>query len=312
MNTTRTTREYLGLFFKGVMMGAADVVPGVSGGTIAFITGIYEELINTIKSFNLGAVRVLFQRGPVAFWKQVNGSFLLVLLAGIITSIVTIAGAVLFLLAHYPILLWAFFFGLILASVWLVMSHIERWDMNLISSFIIGSIVAYIITSIAPVSVEPTALMVFLSGAVAICAMILPGISGSFILLLLGMYAHILAAVKGADFQLIGLFVAGCVVGIMSFSRLLSWMFSHHRQVTLALLAGFMFGSLNKVWPWKYTLSYSINRHGEQVPLLQDNVLPWNFESITGQSAFMFWALGLTLMGIVIVVAMERYQAAKE
>ncbi|MBN0987020.1 DUF368 domain-containing protein [Amphritea pacifica] len=311
MNTTRTTREYLGLFFKGVMMGAADVVPGVSGGTIAFITGIYEELINTIKSFNPGAVRVLFQRGPGAFWKQVNGSFLLVLLAGIVTSIATIAGAVLFLLANYPVLLWAFFFGLILASVWLVMSHIERWDMNLISSFIIGSIVAYIITSIAPVSVEPSALMVFLSGAVAICAMILPGISGSFILLLLGMYAHILAAVKGADFQLIGLFVVGCVVGIMSFSRLLSWMFSHHRQVTLALLAGFMFGSLNKVWPWKYTLSYTINQHGEQVPLLQDNVLPWNFESITGQSAFMFWALGLTLVGIVIVVVMERYQAAK-
>ncbi|WP_299195331.1 DUF368 domain-containing protein [uncultured Amphritea sp.] len=312
MTTKRTTREYLGLFFKGVMMGAADVVPGVSGGTIAFITGIYEELINTIKGFNLGAVKVLFKQGPVAFWQHVNGTFLVVLLAGIVASIATIAGGVLFLLANYPILLWSFFFGLILASVWLVMSHIDKWDMNLISSFIIGSIVAYIITSFAPVSVEPTALMVFLSGAIAICAMILPGISGSFILLLLGMYAHILSAVKGADFQLIGLFMLGCIVGIMSFSRLLSWMFSHHRKVTLALLAGFMLGSLNKVWPWKYTLAYSINRHGEQVPLQQDNVLPWHFESITGQPAFLVWAIGLTLVGIAIVVVMERYQTAKE
>ncbi|WP_417223652.1 DUF368 domain-containing protein [Amphritea sp.] len=312
MNTTRTTREYLGLFFKGAMMGAADVVPGVSGGTIAFITGIYEELINTIKGFNPAALKVLFKQGPAAFWRQVNGSFLLVLLAGIVTSIATIAGGVLFLLSNYPILLWSFFFGLILASVWLVMSHIEKWDMNLVSSFIIGSIIAYWVTSIAPVSVEPTAMMVFISGAIAICAMILPGISGSFILLLLGMYAHILAAVKGVDLELIGLFMLGCIVGIMSFSRVLSWMFSHHHQVTLALLAGFMLGSLNKVWPWKYTLSYTINRHGEQVPLLQDNLLPWHFESITGQPSFLLWAFGLTLVGVAIVVVMERFQAAKE
>ncbi|MBU2964879.1 DUF368 domain-containing protein [Amphritea sp. 2_MG-2023] len=312
MNIKRTTRDFIGLFLKGVMMGAADVVPGVSGGTIAFITGIYEELINTIKSFNPAALRVLFKQGPAAFWRQVNGNFLVVLLAGIVASIATIAGGVLFLLSHYPILLWAFFFGLILASVWLVMSHIKKWDANLVSSFIIGAIIAYLITSLAPVSVEPTAMMVFISGAIAICAMILPGISGSFILLLLGMYAHILTAVKGADIQLISLFMLGCVVGIMSFSRVLSWMFSHHHQVTLALLSGFMLGSLNKVWPWKYTLSYTINRHGEQVPLLQDNVLPWHFESITGQSSFLFWAVGLALVGIAIVVVMERFQAVKE
>lgn len=312
MNTTRTMREYLGLFFKGMMMGAADVVPGVSGGTIAFITGIYEELINTIKGFNLTALKVLYKQGPAAFWRQVNGSFLLVLLAGIVASIATIAGGVLFLLSNYPILLWSFFFGLILASVWLVMSHIKKWNMNLVSSFIIGALIAYWVTSIAPVSAEPTAMMVFISGAIAICAMILPGISGSFILLLLGMYAHILAAVKGVDFELIGLFMLGCIVGIMSFSRVLSWMFSHHHQVTLALLAGFMLGSLNKVWPWKYTLSYSINRHGEQVPLLQDNLLPWHFESITGHPSLLLWALVLTLVGVAMVVAIERFQATKE
>lgn len=311
MNTKRTMQQYLALFFKGVMMGAADVVPGVSGGTIAFITGIYEELINTIKGFNLGSLKVLFTEGPKAFWQQVNGTFLLVLLAGIITSIATIAGAVLFLLANYPIHLWSFFFGLILASVWLVMSHIEKWDLNLIFSFILGSLVAYMVTSLAPVSVEPTALMVFISGAIAICAMILPGISGSFILLLLGMYAHILVAVKGADLQLIGLFLVGCVVGIMSFSRLLSWMFSHHRQMTLALLAGFMLGSLNKVWPWKYTLAYTLDRHGEQVPLQQENILPWHFESLTGSPSYLILAGVLMLLGIAIIVVMERFQAAK-
>ncbi|GGK66356.1 DUF368 domain-containing protein [Amphritea balenae] len=311
MSIKRTTGDYLALFLKGMLMGAADVVPGVSGGTIAFITGIYEELINTIKGFNLQAVRVLFSDGPVACWKQVNGTFLLVLLVGIITSIATIAGAVLFLLANHPILLWAFFFGLILASVWLVMTHIERWDLNLMSGFILGTLLAFAVTSFAPVSVEPTTLMVLLSGAIAICAMILPGISGSFILLLLGMYAHILAAVKGADFQVIGLFILGCIVGIMSFSRVLSWMFSHHRQVTLALLAGFMLGSLNKVWPWKYTLAYTINRHGEQVPLQQENILPWNFQSITGESSFVIGAVALMLVGMMVVIAMERYQAAK-
>ena len=311
MNTKRTMQQYIALFLKGMMMGAADVVPGVSGGTIAFITGIYEELINTIKGFNLGAVKVLFSEGPKAFWQQVNGTFLLVLLAGIISSIATIAGAVLFMLATYPILLWSFFFGLILASVWLVMSHIEKWDLNLISSFILGALLAYMVTSLAPVSVEPTALMVFISGAIAICAMILPGISGSFILLLLGMYAHILTAVKGVDLQLIGLFIMGCVVGIMSFSRVLSWMFSHHRQVTLALLAGFMLGSLNKVWPWKYTLAYTLNRHGEQVPLQQDNILPWHFESMTGSPSHMILAGVLMLFGIAIIVVMERFQAAK-
>lgn len=311
VNEKRTATEYIALFFKGVLMGAADVVPGVSGGTIAFITGIYEELINTIKGFNLQALKVLFTEGPVACWKQVNGTFLLILLAGIISSIATIAGGILYLLANYPILLWAFFFGLILASVWLVMSHIEQWNINLLCSFIIGALIAFIITSIAPTSVEPTPLMVFLAGAIAICAMILPGISGSFILLLLGMYAHILAAVKSADIQLLGLFVVGCIVGIMSFSRFLSWMFSHHRQITLALLAGFMLGSLNKVWPWKYTLAYTINRHGDQVPLQQDNILPWNFQSITGEPSYLVGAVLLMLLGVLMVMAMDRYQAVK-
>ena len=304
-------KDYIALFLKGMLMGAADVVPGVSGGTIAFITGIYEELINTIKSFNLKALQVLFKEGPLACWKHVNGTFLVTLLAGIVASIVTIAGGVLYLLANYPILLWAFFFGLILASTWLIMTHIDQWSSSLISTFVLGALLAFIITSLAPAQIEPTSTAVFFAGAIAICAMILPGISGRFLLLLMGMYAHILAAVKGVDVQMIALFLLGCIIGIMSFSRVLSYMFSHFRQATLALLAGFMLGSLNKVWPWKYTLAYTINRHGEQVPLQQENVLPWSFESMTGQPGFLIGAVVLMLAGSAIVVVMERYQAAK-
>lgn len=304
-------KDYIALFLKGMLMGAADVVPGVSGGTIAFITGIYEELINTIRSFNLQALQVLLREGPVACWKHVNGTFLVTLLAGIVASIVTIAGGVLYLLANYPVLLWAFFFGLILASTWLIMTHIDDWNTNLISTFVLGALIAFVITSLAPAEIEPTSPAVFIAGAIAICAMILPGISGSFLLLLMGMYAHILAAVKGVDLQVIALFLLGCIIGIMSFSRLLSYMFSHFRQVTLALLAGFMLGSLNKVWPWKYTLAYTINRHGEQVPLQQENILPWSFESMTGEPSFLIGAVALMLAGGAIVIAMERYQAAK-
>lgn len=304
-------KEYIALFLKGMLMGAADVVPGVSGGTIAFITGIYEELINTIKSFNLAALRILFKDGPVACWKHVNGTFLITLLAGIVVSIATIAGGILFLLENYPVLLWAFFFGLILASTWLIMTHIEHWNSTMISTFVLGALLAFLITSLAPAEVEPTSGAVFAAGAIAICAMILPGISGSFLLLLMGMYGHILAAVKGVDLQVIALFMLGCIIGIMSFSRVLSYMFSHFRQVTLALLAGFMLGPLNKVWPWKYTLAYSINRHGEQVPLQQENVLPWSFESITGEPAFLAGAALLMLVGSAVVILIERYQAIK-
>lgn len=311
MNAVRDVKGFFSLFVKGMLMGAADVVPGVSGGTIAFITGIYEELITTIRRFDLAALRLLFSDGPAACWQHVNGTFLLVLLGGILTSIVTLSGAVLFLLGNYPVLLWAFFFGLILASCWLILTHIEQWGYEVLLTFMLGAALAYIVTSLAPVSVEPTHTMVLLAGAVAICAMILPGISGSFILLLMGMYAPILAAVKDADVQVLGLFVLGCVVGITSFSRLLSWMFAHYKVVTLALLAGFMLGSLNKVWPWKYTVAYSINRHGNQVPLQQDNVLPWSYQGITGEPAYLVAAVGLMMVGIAIIVVMERGHSGK-
>nr|WP_090725272.1 DUF368 domain-containing protein [Neptunomonas qingdaonensis] len=290
-------------------MGAADAVPGVSGGTIAFITGIYEELIGSIRRFDLDAVRVLFSQGPRAFWKHVNGNFLLTLLSGIIISLVTFANIVLFMLASYPVMLWSFFFGLILASTWVISRHIPHWDSTYITLFLTGAVLAYLITSLTPTEIPVSAVTVFLSGSIAICAMILPGISGSFILLLLGMYAPVLQAIKDAELAIIGLFGAGCVVGLLSFSRLLNWLFTTHRMPTLAVMSGFLLGSLNKVWPWKYTTAYTLNSHGKQVPLAQDNVSPFVYEALSGQDSFMMASIALLILGVVIVLWMERGQS---
>lgn len=306
MQERRSLRDYITLSGKGMMMGAADAVPGVSGGTIAFMTGIYEELIFSLKQCGPAALVKLFKEGPVSFWKHVNGNFLLTLLAGIFFSLLTISRVVLFWLAEYPELLWSFFFGLIFASVWSVCRHIEHWDRNTYTSFIVGVVAAYLVTSLSPTSIEPTPLFIFLSGMVAICAMILPGISGSFILLLLGMYAPVLMAIKNLEFFTLGLFAAGCVIGLLSFSHVLSWMFSSFKTATLSLLGGFMLGSLNKVWPWKYTTAYTINRHGDEVPLVQENISPLSFESLTGQPSFLLYAAGFMLLGAAMVLVIER------
>ena len=305
MHKERSLREYCVLSGKGMMMGAADAVPGVSGGTIAFMTGIYEELIGSLKQFGPSAIKVLMSQGVVAAWKHVNATFLLALISGIFFSLLTISRVVLYWLDTYPELLWSFFFGLILASVWSVGRHITQWDRHVMTAFFVGTVAAYLITSITPASIEVSPLFIFLSGMVAICAMILPGISGSFILLLLGMYTPVLMAIKNFEVVTLSIFVAGCVVGLLSFSHVLSWMFKSFRTTTLALLGGFMLGSLNKVWPWKYTVAYTIDRHGKEVPLVQENISPLGFESLTGQPAYLIGALGLMLLGAAVVILIE-------
>lgn len=303
----RSLKEYLVLGSKGMLMGAADAVPGVSGGTIAFITGIYEELIDSLRRFDLVALRMLFREGPLACWRYLNGSFLLVLLTGIGLSLLTLAHGVLYLLDNHPVLLWSFFFGLILASVWSLVRHVRGWNTGMSLTFCAGALIAYLITSLVPGVVTATPLTIFGAGMVAICAMILPGISGSFILLLMGLYAPILNAIKQLEFVTLGLFAAGCALGLISFSRLLSWAFHHQRRVILALLGGFLLGSLNKVWPWKYTLSYTLNSHGDAVPLLQHNVLPGAFAELTGQSAWLLPSLALMALGMLLVLILDRH-----
>jgi putative membrane protein len=306
LKQSRTKGGYAGVVARGMLMGAADAVPGVSGGTIAFITGIYEELIYSLKQCGVGALRVLFQEGVKSAWQYINGGFLLALFSGILISILTISGVVLYLLANHPILLWSFFFGLILSAVWSVIRHIDKWDIGITSTFLMGTIGAFFITTISPTTIETSAFIVFLSGMIAICAMILPGISGSFILLLLGMYAPMLTAVKELQFVTLCIFASGCVAGLLSFSHVLSWMFKHYKTMTLALLGGFMLGSLNKVWPWKQTIESVIDRHGKEIPLVQNNILPHTFETLHTQPAYMWSAIMLMILGMAMVIALEK------
>lgn len=301
-------QQYSYLFFvwlRGVAMGAADAVPGVSGGTVAFITGIYEQLIESIRRISPAALRILFKQGPLACWQHINGTFLLVLLTGIVCSLLTIARVVLYLLEYHPVLVWAFFFGLILSSAIWMLNQVSRWGSAEYVALIIGTAVALFVTSVTPVQAQITPLTVFLAGSVAICAMILPGISGSFILLLMGMYTPIMGAIKGLELDILGYFVLGCGLGLLSFSHVLGWMFRRYHNATVALLTGFMIGSLNKVWPWKYTTSYRINSKGEQVPLIQDNVMPVNFQALTGSDAQLLAALALMLAAGLMVYLLE-------
>ena len=270
----RTTKEYLSLSLKGMAMGAADIIPGVSGGTIAFISGIYEELIETINNVNFEAIKKLKKNGIKSFWTHINANFLIALLTGIAISIMSLAKVITHLLETHSQLLWGFFFGLIVASVYIVGKQVNKWDINNIISLIIGSSIAFYITILNPMQNPDALWFVFLSGSIAICAMILPGISGSFILLLLGSYEFILVAIKDFKLDVITIFGVGCITGLLAFSKLLNWLFKKYHDITIALLTGFLIGSLNKIWPWKETIQTRINSHGEIVPFIQSNVLP--------------------------------------
>ena len=299
-------RERLMLFFKGMAMGGADVVPGVSGGTIAFITGIYDELITSLKAFDIKALQLLRHGELLPLWKKVNGNFLAVLFSGILISIVSLAKFIIFALENYPIQIWSFFFGLIVISAILVLREVRRWNWLVPVVVFLGIIVAYLITSMAPKSTPDNLFFVFASGMVAICAMILPGISGSFILLILGKYESIIRAIQERDFVTLVVFAGGCATGLLSFVRLLSVILNKYRNLTIAILSGFMIGSLNKVWPWKLALTFRLNRHGEQVPLMERSVMPAEYLRVTGEDPRLFEALLFAALGIFLVVIIEK------
>lgn len=307
----RSIKDYLIIGLKGLGMGAADVVPGVSGGTIAFITGIYEELINSIKSFNLSSLKILLKGQFAEFWKAVNGTFLLSLLSGISISVLSLAKLIGYLLEHYPVLVWSFFFGLVVASALFVAKTISKWEVGTIIAAIAGTVIAYWITIISPAEANTSYYFIFISGAIAICAMILPGISGSFILVLLGMYRFVLEAVSNFNIPVIALFMAGAAIGIIAFSNVLSWLLRKYHNLTIALLAGFMVGSLNKVWPWKKVVETFTDRHGEVRPLIEENVLPATYAELTGQNSMLWGAIGLAVLGFVLILAIEKMTAKK-
>ncbi len=293
------------VFLRGMAMGAADIVPGVSGGTIAFITGIYFRLLEAIAAVPRAVFRHLPRCQFKAFWLACDGTFLLVLLMGIVASIATLASAISYILAEYPILIWSFFFGLIVASVWHVGRQVRHYVPALIVPFLAGILFAWWVTTLPASQLSPSSLVFFGAGALAICAMILPGISGSFILVILGMYVPVLDAIRALEFGTLLIFVGGCLVGLLSVARLITWAFSRFHDSVLALLTGFMVGALNKVWPWKETLSWRTNSAGERVPLNEASISPLHYAEMTGQDPQLLVAVICAMAGLLLVLLVE-------
>ncbi|WP_452224155.1 DUF368 domain-containing protein [Lacinutrix chionoecetis] len=327
----RKLQDYFIIALKGVAMGAADAVPGVSGGTIAFISGIYEELITTISNINVSLFKTLKTEGFKSFWRQANGNFLLALLTGIIISFVSFMRLAKYLIEEHPVLIWSFFFGLIVVSIYFVGKQVKKWSAISVVALIIGAATAFYISSLPSLAGNANPFYLFIAGAIAICAMILPGISGSFILVILGAYKTLSDAFHDFDIKRIAIFAAGALVGLLSFSRLLKWLFKNYHNTTLALLTGFIFGSLNKVWPWKQTLTVMEDTAGEVIAFSSVSQLGTlavfqkkinNFESfktVTDQSISPFTyaeinnvnhqlalAIGLMIAGFLTIFVLEK------
>jgi len=298
----RSLKEYVVISLKGMAMGAADVVPGVSGGTIAFISGIYEELLNSISSFNFSLINIFKNEGFKSVWIKVNGNFLVSLFVGILISVLSLAKLIESMLENHPIVIWSFFFGLVLASIIYIGKQITKWTKGSFLCLILGAILAFYITTLNPmVSANSSPWFLFLAGMIAICAMILPGISGSFILVLLGAYKPVLNALNTKDFVSIIIFLVGAVLGLLSFSRMLKWLFSTYKNYTLATLTGFIIGSLNKIWPWKETISWRTNSKGIEVPFNTASVSPFSFE---GDNQLLI-SIFLMLIGFGLIILLE-------
>lgn len=302
----RNLFDYFIITLKGMAMGAADAIPGVSGGTIAFISGIYEELIYSINQINLSLVKTLQQKGISAAWKQANGNFLLALVAGIFISFVSFMQLAKYLLEHHPILIWAFFFGLVLASIIYVAKQIKTWSPSNIIALLITSVFAYYITTLPSLANNDNPLFLFIAAAIAICAMILPGISGAFILVLLGAYKTLSTAFHDVNIKHILIFIAGAITGLLSFSKLLKWLFNNYKNTTLAALTGFIIGSLNKIWPWKETLTTRIDSKGVEIPVLQQSVSPKTYANLYHTDPQVFIAVSLMVIGFISILLLEK------
>ncbi|MCW8127803.1 DUF368 domain-containing protein [Microbulbifer halophilus] len=296
--------RYWAVVARGMAMGAADVVPGVSGGTIAFITGIYRELLDSLSSIGPQTLTLLYRRGIAAAWQSINGGFLLALFSGILLSIFSLATLISYLLASYPIVVWSFFFGLILASTVPILRQIPRRSPSVFVCLALGGLLAVAVSEMRPAQIPATPLTLFLSGALAISAMILPGISGAFILLMIGVYPRVLAAVH--ELQLFNLFcfASGAAAGLMLFSRLLSWLMHRYVSRTLAFLAGVLLGSLKIVWPWKLPAG-EVAAGGDKVAPLMSNTLPTTYASATGEQTYLVPALAAAVAASALVLVVD-------
>lgn len=293
------------LFLRGLIMGAVDLVPGVSAGTIAFITGIYVELVNSIKSFNLKALKILKNDGLVATWIHINGSFLLVLMAGIMVSLFSLAGVMKYFLTYYPLPLWSFFTGLIIASVIFMLRQYPLDKLVNWTFFCLGLLIAYCISSAPAVMIEGNLITMFFAGSIALCAMILPGISGSFILVLLGLYPVFIDALVNVQLDILGAFSLGGIIGLMLFSRLLSWLLANYDRLVIATMCGFLLASLDVIWPWKHVTESVLSSSGKTLVLASENLLPRSYATIVGQDPQTSSCVLALLAGLCIVFGVE-------
>ncbi|MEE8041767.1 MAG: DUF368 domain-containing protein [Pseudomonadales bacterium] len=303
---------HVGIYLRGAAMGVAELIPGVSGGTIAFITGIYEHLLDSLSRIDAPAFRLLWRSGFRAFSKHIDLPFLLVLLAGMVTSVFLLAGLLRELLKSYPVLVWSFFFGLILASAVFVGRRVDRWNLDTIAAALMGILLGGLATQVVPVELEPGPFTIFAAGAVAICAWLLPGVSGSFVLLLLGMYGPVVTAIAERNLGFLALMAGGCIVGLGLFARVLAWALRSFPGVTLATLTGFMLGAVAKLWPWQKTLTYYLDSAGEAVPVHAVPVTPLHFRELTGEEPMVLAALMSMLVGMVLVILMDWLGSRRE
>ncbi len=299
------------VFVKGMLMGAADIVPGVSGGTVAFITGIYERLLHALKMLLPAFFGLIKSKQFKRFIEATDLLFLITLFSGILVSVASLAKIISYLMVHFPIPLWSSFFGLIIASVFVVAKDIKQWSVSLVICLLLGVMVAWGVTQISPASLQKSTMTIFFSGMLAICAMVLPGISGSFILVILGSYSWVLDAIKQFEWSTLGIFLLGCLLGLLSIANILSWAFEKYREITLAILTGFMLGAVAKVWPWKHVVSFRENSKGEMIPLSEELILPSTYEMLTGHDSLLYVALCCAIFAAAMVYFLANYAAKK-
>ena len=302
----------LRIVIVGLLMGAAEVVPGVSGGTIAFVSGFYDRLVHDIQRLTPLRLLDLPRVGIRKFWRDLDLSFLVLLFSAMLASVLMLARGVSYLLINEPILIWSFFFGLVLASIVVVVRRIWPVTPGLMTAMVVGTAIGFVVTRIAPLESEVSALALFAGGCIAVCAWILPGLSGSFVLLVLGLYQTVITALKDFEVMTLAWVLAGCAVGLVSFSRILSALLDRFHNLTVAVLAGFMVGSLARIWPWKHTTSYQLKPDGSQVPVVQEPVLPIHYEAITGLDPQYLVGVAACITGIVVIIAMDRFSLLAE
>jgi len=304
--------KYLRIVTVGFLMGAAEVVPGVSGGTIAFVSGFYERLVNGIARLTPFSLLELPKIGIAAWWKKYDLGFLFVLFGSMLVSVLILARGVSYLLSEHPVGIWAFFFGLVVSSIFVIGRRLLPFSTA--SGLALGAGVAFglLVVRIVPVESEISGLTLFVGGCIAVCAWILPGLSGSFLLLVLGLYQTVIAAIKNFELLTLGYVGLGCVVGLMCFSRVLTMLLARFHDVTVAVLVGFMLGALTKIWPWKHTTSYQLKPDGGQIPLVQEPVLPGTYSQLTGGEPEIMLALAALVTGVLVIFLMDRFAFLKE